>query len=145
MLNFDSVIHRAATAFAAFASLVLLAAPIERAFAGPPSMPVTVTNPATSPVPTTTTNPATNPALTSSVDDPGRVAYASTQSIPTTCAGVSFCSTINFPAVPTGHRLVVQHVSGSVFIGGTTTAFIISLFPSGSSSPPPPASLHQLF
>ena len=42
------------------------------------------------------------------VDDPGRIGYQSQQSIG---AGQH---TFTFPVVPAGHRLVIQHVSGSV-------------------------------
>jgi len=62
---------------------------------------VEVVNPSTSPVPTSTVN----------VTDPGRIAYETTASSLCT-VGISFCS-IEFPSVPAGHRLVIQHVSGS--------------------------------
>ena len=94
--------HRVAVR-AALASLTVFVAPIQTARGQTrPSTPVTVENPATSPVPTTVLNPATSPvpatvlnpatmpALTSSVDDPGRVAYQNTQSL--SRGGVTRCS-----------------------------------------------------
>jgi len=101
-------------------------------------VPVTVTNTLANPVPVTgsTTvsgtvnaviqgtpevtvgNPIGAPALTSSVDDPGRVPYQSTQARITP---TNFCADtdktvcfMQFPAVPAGHRLVVQNISGSM-------------------------------
>jgi hypothetical protein len=55
------------------------------------------------------TNPATAPVLFLNVNDPGRIAYQSVtraSCVKNTCNGV-------FPAVPSGHRLVIQHFSGS--------------------------------
>lgn len=60
----------------------------------------------------TVANPVSNPALTSSVDDPGRVAYQTTSSMTGKCSGPS-CF-FSFPPVPAGHRLVVQHLSGTL-------------------------------
>jgi hypothetical protein len=53
------------------------------------------------------TNPENMPALTNSTDNPGRAAYQS--SVKPTCANQA-CSGV-FPAVPAGHRLVVEQVS----------------------------------
>ena len=76
---------RSSLAFAALASLATLASPTYNALAAPPIDQV------------------------SNVDDPGRIPYQS--SIETSsCNGVSFCE-FRFPAVPEGHRLVIQHVS----------------------------------
>jgi hypothetical protein len=62
--------------------------------------------------PVTVENSAANPAVTSSVDDPGRAAYQSVQQA--NCfSGGQFCIA-GFSAVPPGHRLVIQHVSGSL-------------------------------
>ena len=96
---------------------------------------VTVTNPDTSPVPTTVLNPATAPALTSSVDDPGRLAYQSS-GFGDCSPGPTFGCEISFSAVPAGHRLVVQHVSGGfrdptgviVQLGSTTSGNVESVF-----------------
>jgi hypothetical protein len=131
MVNFGSVTRRGAAACASLASLLLLAAPIERAFAvGPPSMPITVTNPTTSPVPTTVVNPSTSPALTSSVDNPGRVAYQSTQTLD--CTTSNGCGLLGFSVVPSGHRLVIQHASGLALITGTPSSALVEL---GTASP----------
>jgi hypothetical protein len=127
MLIFGSVTRRRAAAFAALASLVLVTS-VGRAVAQKPSSPVTVTNPATSPVPTTVLNPSTNPALTSSVDDPGRVAYQHDQILPDLCSGFASCD-IGLNAVPAGHRLVIQHVSGRVVsASGAPSAATITIF-----------------
>ena len=53
-------------------------------------------------------NPATAPALFLNVNDPGRIPYQSFAVGPNTCSNL--CEII-FPAVPDGHRLVIQHVS----------------------------------
>jgi hypothetical protein len=97
----------------ALASLATFVSFGPNALGDPPVDQVNVVNPATSPVPTTVLNPATMPALTSSVDDPGRSAYATS----VLCApeGNLFCL-FEFPVVPPGHRLVVQHVSGFLVV-----------------------------
>jgi hypothetical protein len=84
---------------------------------GPPpfvSGQVTVTNSSTNPVPNKIVNSATAPAIISSIDDPARIPYAANASA--TC-GIQ-CD-ILFPAVPAGHRLVVQNITG--FAGFTST------------------------
>jgi hypothetical protein len=90
--------------FAALMSFITLAASVERTRADKPSTPVTVTN------------PATDPALVSDIDDPGRSAYQSA-STNDSCAGQNNCL-ISFPAVPPGHRLVIQHISGQLAFTG---------------------------
>jgi hypothetical protein len=91
-----SVFAAAGVAAAFAASLTVFVVPIEGARANPPTSNVIVVN------------PATEPALTTNVDDSGRIAYQSR----TTCdLGGTGCIFV-FPAVPKGHRLVVQHVSG---------------------------------
>jgi hypothetical protein len=67
-------------------------------------------------------NPNTSPVQTSSVDvtDPGRIAYQSTIDNVGMCSA-TFCNFI-FPFVPTGHRVVIQHISGQVFFAGTPPA-----------------------
>jgi hypothetical protein len=74
-------------------------------------------------IPVTVDNPASNPALTSSIDDPGRIPYQSTQS--PSCTG-SFC-VISFPAVPSGHRLVVQYVSGFLLFLATPSVVAVQV------------------
>jgi len=56
-------------------------------------------------------NPGTSPVHTSSVDDPGRTAYQST--VTGQCSSQLPCR-FNFPAAPSGHRIVVQHIAGTV-------------------------------
>jgi len=50
------------------------------------------------------TNPATQPLLVLNVNDPGRIPYQG-------LAGCNNCNFVAFPVVPSGHRLVIQHVS----------------------------------
>ena len=90
-------VFAAAGVAALAASLTALVIPIDAARANPPTSQVIVVNPATS------------PALTRSVDDPGRIAY---QSSVTNCSLNHDVCSFGFPAVPQGHRLVVEHVSG---------------------------------
>jgi hypothetical protein len=111
-----------AVLFAALASLVLIVVPVDKAVADKLSTPVTVTNPSTS------------PALTSSVDDPGRVAYQSSAFGPSSCLVSSGC-VLTF-AVPTGHRLVVQHISGFILLSSAPSAVGVSLAPIGPSPAP---------
>jgi hypothetical protein len=93
-----SVFAAAGVAAALAASLTALVVPTDAAHAASPTSNVIVVN------------PATEPALTRNVDDPGRIAYQSTA----TCVLDSTACTFNFPAVPKNHRLVVQHLSGTL-------------------------------
>jgi hypothetical protein len=86
---------------------------------------VTVANPVT-----TVVNPATSPALTSSVDDPGRIAYQTIQ-FQQNC--LNQCN-LRFPAVPSGHRLVIQHVSGFMSMNGLPKSVTVSLAKDGVSN-----------
>jgi hypothetical protein len=97
--------RRALGMFAVLASLFVSTVPIERALAQQQSSSVLVVNPATSPLPT------------SRIDSSGRSAYQSAQTT-TACAGSTSC-VFNFPPVPKGHHLVVQHVSGSLIFSGS--------------------------
>jgi hypothetical protein len=71
-------------------------------------------------------NTSAGPVLNSRIDDPGRIPYISFVDI--TCPG-AFC-TFTFPAIPAGHRLVIQHVSGALSFnaptGGTIFPFVSS-------------------
>src|SRR5262249_32254810 len=60
-------------------------------------------------------NTTSNPAIVSNMNDPGRIPYQSTlMTTPQTCpGGINECL-FTFPAVPAGHRLVIQHVSGFI-------------------------------
>jgi hypothetical protein len=67
--------------------------------------------------------------LAVNVNDPGRIAYQSaTINLP--CNG-GFCSTV-FPAVPTNHRLVVQHFSGQTTYSGVPSLVIARLLQNGN-------------
>ena len=104
MLDSVSVARRSAAALAALVGAVLLAAPVDRAFAQQPSAPVTVTNRSTSPVPT---------AVPANPDDPGRNAYQSSIRQPCGLGGDPNCRFV-FPVVPPGHRLVIEHITGTL-------------------------------
>jgi len=85
---------------------------------------VFVTNPPNQSTNAFITNPPTNPVPTSSIDDPGRTPYQSF--LNKNCAGEQCI--FNFPAVPAGHRLVIQHVSsGELVFSGTPTGIQISV------------------
>jgi hypothetical protein len=65
-------------------------------------------------------NTSAAPVLNSRIDDPGRVPYMAFTT--TFCSGTT-CG-IGFPAVPAGHRLVLQHLSGFLnFNAPPTTLF----------------------
>lgn len=70
------------------------------------------------------TNAATQPVLTSSVDNPGRTPYQFFQNLQL-CTSVCQVTT---PAVPTGKRLVVQHVSafGALTNPGTFVEVVVT-------------------
>ncbi len=68
-------------------------------------------------------NTTANPAITSNMDNPGRVAYQSTQ------LGNEGVATLNgfgvdFPPVPPNHRLVVQHVIFQAILTGSGTTMV---------------------
>jgi len=81
---------------------------------------VSVVNATTSPVPTSVVNPGTSPVLGSSVDEPGRIAYQSTVSMSGQCTVGNACG-FQFPVVPSGHRVVIQHISGAVTLTPVST------------------------
>jgi hypothetical protein len=93
-----SVFMAAGVAAALAVSMTVFVVPIDGARANPPTSNVIVVN------------PATEPALTRSVDDPGRIAYQSRAE----CILDSNACSFDFPAAPKNHRLVVQHVSGTL-------------------------------
>ncbi|HEY7096665.1 MAG TPA: hypothetical protein VH437_08080 [Terriglobales bacterium] len=74
------------------------------------------------------TNSAVRPALTSRIDDPGRIPYQSTQKL--TCTTVN--CTFTFGAIPEGHRLVIQHVSGKFLFSGGGLQAIVTLTAGGA-------------
>lgn len=73
------------------------------------------------------TNPATNPALTSAIDEPGRIPYQSV--LFKTCGGPSATCNFVFGTVPTGHRLVVQHMSGQLTVTALSTYIEVTAGP----------------
>ena len=100
----------------AFATACLATAALAQP--GPPTPPtITVTGSVN------VVNPATSPARTSSVDDPGRIAYQVLQSK----SGCSNLCQIQFPDVPSGKRLVIQHVSGSLGFNGPPKSAVVNL------------------
>jgi hypothetical protein len=91
-----SAARRRGVVFAALASLAILASPIQAAFGA-----VTQVR---------------------EVDDPGRIAYQSTAAC---VLDVNACG-FDFPRGPTNHRLVIQHISGSLV--GNPTGAQVQLF-----------------
>jgi len=91
-----------------------------------------------SPLPVSGNVTITPPALTSvvNIDDPGRIAYQSTVNNVGLCSG-SLC-TFTFGPVPSGHRVVVQHINAyfSFSPAPTTTLLVVQ--------PPSPAVAVQL-
>jgi hypothetical protein len=75
-------------------------------------------------------NSAAHPALTSRIDDPGRIPYQSTQT--PTCTGAN--CTFTFGAVPAGHRLVIQYVSGILGFSGSGTQVLVIMKGGGSDA-----------
>jgi hypothetical protein len=95
---------------AAFASLVICGT-LERAFADPTVNVV---------------NPPTQPVITSSVDNAGRTAYQSAVFGATDPSCSQLC-VFAFPAVPTGHRLVIQHVSGGLLSNANPGSIVVDV------------------
>jgi len=119
-----NVFAAACVAAALAASLTVFAAPIDGARANPPTVNVVVDN------------PANDPALTRSVDDPGRIPYQRTA--PCDLPG-NLCNFI-FPAVPKGHRLVLQHISGHLNLTSDVGGVEVEL--NGTSFLAPPSFRH---
>jgi hypothetical protein len=69
-------------------------------------------------------NPSTSPVPSLNVTDPGRIAYQATVNNTGKCSS-PVCFFV-FPAVPSGHRVVIQHISGGVnFTGVPTSLFVL--------------------
>src|SRR5262249_22335779 len=100
---------------------------------------VQVVTPPNAPASTTVTNPATAPVQTTNVDKDGRIPYQSKNgTVVGPCSGTERC-VLGFPVVPANHRLVVRHISGSLFFGvssGNTNkpVILVTLFAALSSS-----------
>jgi hypothetical protein len=69
---------------------------------------------------------AAQPLPVREADDPGRIAYESEQSM-----GAGQDKVI-FPAVPAGHRLVIQHVSAIVIFPSVISEVTAAVFSSGA-------------
>ena len=73
-----------------------------------------VSNPGDAPVSdVNVTNPATAPVLAVNLNDMGRMPYQYMKTFTVPLDGYNYGCV--FPTVPSGHRLVVQHVSGQIF------------------------------
>ena len=97
--NFLCTARRRRVVVAALAGLAMLASPIHGAFAVSLEL--------------------------SNIDDPGRIAYESEQSI---AAGQDF---VVFPKVPAGHRLVIQHVSAELLFQSSVSSQVQVLVSGG--------------
>jgi hypothetical protein len=75
-------------------------------------------------------NTSASPAISSDINQAGRIPYIQTVVQPTLCNGAhggnNPCNFL-FDLVPPGHRLVLQQISGHVFISGTPTYIQASL------------------
>lgn len=79
-------------------------------------------------------NTSAQPVPSVSIDQPGRIAYQSQVSKSDgSCTGASMCF-FDFPSVPGGHRVVIQHISGIVSFAGTNNAIWLQLN-NGSGAP----------
>jgi hypothetical protein len=81
------------------------------------------------------TNTTTQPVLNSSIDDPGRIPFQ--QQIVLNggeCSGVTTCP-FTFHALFSGHRIVIQHISGGLSYNGTPFSITVSLFGPSSGVP----------
>ncbi len=70
-------------------------------------------NPGDAPSNVNVTNPATAPVLAVNLNDMGRMPYQYMKTFTVPLDGYNYGCV--FPTVPSGHRLVVQHVSGQIF------------------------------
>jgi len=68
------------------------------------------------------------PTQVRDVDDPGRIPYQSFQNI---SAGQH---ELDFPAVPVGHRLVIQHVSGDMNFNFTPIQVVVTVEVTGGAT-----------
>ena len=108
---------------------------IGSAKAEPPGIPVTLVGPVPLPVSGTVSaqqGGVWNVALTgsptlnlSSIQDHGRIAYQSTVNNSGPCTGTS--CTFDFGFVPTGHRVVLEHITGLLSIAGPPQQILIQV------------------
>jgi hypothetical protein len=81
-------------------------------------------------------NPTTSPVPSLNVTDPGRIPYQSAVDNLAKCSNQITC-TFSFPTVPSGHRVVVEHISGFLSLTAIPTrisALITTPVGSGISS-----------
>jgi len=73
-------------------------------------------------------NPNTSPVPSLNVTDPGRIAYQSTVSFNAgNCSGATAC-VFSFPIVPSGHRVVVQHIGAYVAVNNiSASSFLVMI------------------
>jgi hypothetical protein len=72
------------------------------------------------------TNPATAPVLSLNVNDPGRNPWQSLVEVTGCATAMVGCGFTATPIVPTGHRLVIEHVSFNT-LGSSATAALVLL------------------
>jgi hypothetical protein len=77
------------------------------------------------------TNTTSSPVPSLNVTDPGRIPYQSSVDNGGKCSGNSICP-FSFPTVPSGHRVVVQHIGG--FLNFTPPTPPISIIATISTS-----------
>jgi hypothetical protein len=90
-------------------------------------------------------NTASAPAIASLIDDPGRVAFMQNASF--SCFSAGSCTYVSPSAVPAGHRVVIQHVSGALVFQSTPSWILVtmlaqtenSITPAFFNVPPGPA------
>lgn len=81
------------------------------------------------------TNTSTQPVVNSSIDDPGRIPFQQQIALNAgECSGVTTCL-FTFRSVPSGHRLVIQHISGGLSYNGTPFFITVSLLAPNSGVP----------
>lgn len=92
-------------------------------------------------------NTVSNPALISNTDGPGRIPYqSSTFCVSTGPVNGGFGCIFTYPVVPTGHRVVIQHISGSLeFFGPPAEVHIIVGSPMLGAFFPPISGDYVLF
>ena len=72
-------------------------------------------------------NTAANPAITSNINDPGRIPYQSSVQAGATCPSGGFICSWEFGNVPAGHRVVIQHISGTLGFATAASAVLVFL------------------
>jgi hypothetical protein len=81
------------------------------------------------------TNPAAAPVLSLNVNDPGRIPYNFVATGFPCSIGVPLVCGEGAPVVPTGHRLVIQHFSGTIAFSTAPSILVAYLVKHPGSSP----------